>query len=187
MWELDCEESWVTKNCCFWTEVLEKTLESPWDCKEMKPVNPKGNKSWIFIGRTDAEAEALILQPPDVNNWLLGSSQSAGKNSKGRKRGGWQRMRWLDGIIDLMDMSWWWTGRPGMLQSMGLEWVGHDCTTELNWTEPQREESLLPKTKLSGSSTLAHLSKCGENIWVAQVKNLLAITGATGDAGSIPE
>ena len=72
MWELDYKESWMLKNWCFWTELLEKTLESPLDCKEIKPVNPKGNQSWIFIGRTDAKAETPILWPPDVKNWLTG-------------------------------------------------------------------------------------------------------------------
>ena len=79
MWELDCEESWVPKNWCFWTVVLEKTLESPLDCKEIQPVNPKGNQSWIFIGRTDAEAEAPILWPPNAN-WLIGKDPDAGKH-----------------------------------------------------------------------------------------------------------
>ena len=72
MWEFDHKESWVLKDWCFWTVVLEKTLESPLDCKEIKPVNPKGNQSWIFIGRTDVEAETPILWPPDAKNWLIG-------------------------------------------------------------------------------------------------------------------
>ena len=80
MWELDYKESWALKNWCFWTVVLEKTLESPLDCKEIKPVNPKGNQSWIFIGRTDAEAEAQMLWPPDVKNWLIGKEPDAGKD-----------------------------------------------------------------------------------------------------------
>ena len=79
MWALDCEESWALKNWCFWTVVLEKTLESPLDCKEIKPVNPKGNKSWTFIGRTDAEAETPILWQSDVKNWLIGKDPDAGK------------------------------------------------------------------------------------------------------------
>ena len=74
---MDCEESWAPKNWCFWTVVLEKTLESPLDCKEIKPVNPKGNQSWIFFGSTDAEAETLILWPPDVKNWLTGEDPDA--------------------------------------------------------------------------------------------------------------
>ena len=96
--------SWGSKNWCFWTVVLEKTLESPLDCKEIQPVNPKGNQSWIFIGRIDAEAETPILWPPDVMNWLIGKDPDAGKDW-GRRRRGWQRMRWLDGIINSMDMS----------------------------------------------------------------------------------
>ena len=72
LWELDCEESWVLKNWCFWTVVLEKTLESPLDCKEIQPVHPKGYQSWVFIGRTDAEAETPVLWPPHATSWLLG-------------------------------------------------------------------------------------------------------------------
>ena len=83
MWELDHKESWVLKNWCFWTVVLEKTLESPLDSKEMKLVNPKGNQSWIFIRRADAEAEAPILWPPDVKNWLSGKIPDAGQEEKG--------------------------------------------------------------------------------------------------------
>ena len=103
MWELDCEESWAPKNCCSWTVVWEKTLESPLDCKEIKPVNPKVNQSWIFIGRTDAEAETPKLWPPDAKKWLIWKAPDAGK-IEGRRKRGWQRMRWLDGINDLMDM-----------------------------------------------------------------------------------
>ena len=84
MWELDYKESWVLKNSCFWTVVLEKTLESPLDCK-IKPVNPKGNQSLIFIGRTDAEAEIPILWPPDVKNWLIGKDSDAGKDWRQEK------------------------------------------------------------------------------------------------------
>ena len=100
------ETGWTPKNCCFWTVVLEKTLESSLDCKEIKPVNPKGNQSWIFIGRTDAETEAPVLWPPDGKNWLIGKDPDAGKGkTEGRRRRGQQRMRWLDGITDSMDMS----------------------------------------------------------------------------------
>ena len=104
MWELDHKESWSLKNQCFWTEVLEKTLESSLNYKEIKPVNPKGNQSWILIGRTDAEAETLILWPPDAKSWLTGKDLLLGK-TKGRRRRGWQRMRWLDGITESMDMN----------------------------------------------------------------------------------
>ena len=98
------KQSWVPKNWCFWTVMLEKTLESPLDCKRIQPVHPKGNQSWIFIGRTNAEAEAPILWPPDAKNWLIEKTLMLGK-IEGRKRRGRQRMRWLDGITDLMDMS----------------------------------------------------------------------------------
>ena len=80
MWKLDYKESWAPKNWCFWTVVLEKTLESPLDCKEIQPVHPKGNESWIFIGRTDVEAETAILWPPDVKNWLIWKALAAGKD-----------------------------------------------------------------------------------------------------------
>ena len=80
MWELDCEESWVPKNWCFWTVVLEKTLESPLDCKEIQLVHPEGDKSWVFFGRTDAEAETPILWPPDANSWLIGKDPDAGRD-----------------------------------------------------------------------------------------------------------
>ena len=100
MWELDYKESWALENWCFWTVVLEKTLESPFDCKEIKPVNPKGNQSWIFIGRTDAKAGTPILWPPDVKNWLIGKDPDAGKDWRWEEKG-----RSLDGITDMMDMS----------------------------------------------------------------------------------
>ena len=87
MWELDYKESWAPNNWCFWTVVLEKTLDSPLDCKEIKPVNPKGNKSWILIGRADAEAEAPILWPPDVKNWLLRKEPDAGKDWRQEEKG----------------------------------------------------------------------------------------------------
>ena len=87
MWELDHKESWVLKNWCFWTVVLEKTLESPFDCKEIQPVNPKGNHSWVFVGRTDAETETPVLWPPDAKNWLIGKDPDAGKDWKQEEKG----------------------------------------------------------------------------------------------------
>jgi len=110
MWELNYKESWMPKNWCFWTVGLEKTLESLLDCKEIQPVNPKGNQSWIFIGRTDAEAETPNTWPPDVKNWLTGCWERLGKTLMlgkiaGRRRRGQQRMRWLDGTTDWMEMS----------------------------------------------------------------------------------
>ena len=102
MWELDCEESWAPKNWCFWTVVLEKTVESPLDCKEIQPVRPKGDQSWIFFGRTVAEAETPILWPPDAKNWLIGKDPDAGKGWKQKEKGtteddmvGWHH--WLNG------------------------------------------------------------------------------------------
>ena len=140
MWELDYKESLAPTNWCFWTVVLENALESPLDCKEIQPVHPKGDQSWAFTGRTDVETETPILWPPDVKSWLNGKTLMLGK-IEGRRRRGQQRRRWLDGITDLMDMSlvnswsWWWTERPGVLQSMGLQRVGHNWVTELNWTD----------------------------------------------------
>ena len=93
MWELDYKESWVLKNWCFWTVMLEKTLESPLDCKEIQPVHPKGNRSWVFIGRTDAEAETPIFWLLDVKNWLIGKHPDSGKDWKNpRDRGAWRAM-----------------------------------------------------------------------------------------------
>ena len=99
MWVLDCEESWAPKNWCFWTVVLEKTLESPLDCKEIHPVHPKGDQPWVFIGRTDAEAETLILCPPHVKSWLTGKDPDAGRDwgqeEKEDEMAGWHHQ--LDG------------------------------------------------------------------------------------------
>ena len=141
MWELDYKESWAPKNWCFWTVVLEKTLQSSLDCKEIQPVHPKGDQSWVFIGRTDAKAETPILWPPDVKCWFIEKTLMLGK-IEGRRRRGRQKMRWLDGItysmtwLWIISRSWWWTWRPGMLWFMGSQRVGHDSVTELNWSEP---------------------------------------------------
>ena len=106
MWELDYKESWALKIWCFWTVVLEKTIESPLDCKEIQPVHPKGDQSWVFIGRTDFEAETPILWPPDAKSWLIGKDPDAGKYWwQKEKRREQQTMRWMDGITDSMDMS----------------------------------------------------------------------------------
>ena len=124
MWELGYKEGWVPKNWCFWTVMLEKTLESPLDCKDIQPVHPKGNQSWILTGRTDAEAETPILWTPDAKNWLMEKTLMLGK-IEGWRRRGWQRMRWLDDINGWMasltrwtwvwvsSRSWWWTGKAG--------------------------------------------------------------------------
>ena len=138
MWELVYKESWGPKNWCFWTVVLEKTLESPLDCKEIQPVHPKGIQSWIFIGRTAAEAEVPVLWPPDVKNWLIGKKtwcwERLKAGGKGDDRGwdGWMASptRWT--WVWASSRSWWWTGKPGKLQSMGSQRVRHDLVTELN-------------------------------------------------------
>ena len=98
------EESWALKNWCFWTVVLEKTLESPLDCKEIQPIHSEGDQSWDFFGRTDAEAETPVLWPPHAKSWLIGKDSDAGRDW-GQKEKGWQSMRWLDGITDSMDVS----------------------------------------------------------------------------------
>ena len=104
MWELDYKESWAPKNWCFWTLVLEKTLESPLDCKEIQPVHPNGDQSWVFIGRPDAEGETPILWPPDVKSWFIWKTLMLIK-IEGKMWRGWQRIRWLNGVTNSLDIS----------------------------------------------------------------------------------
>ena len=140
MWELNYKESWVLKNWCFWTVVLEKTLESPLNRKEIQQIHPKGNQSWIFIGRTDAEAEIPILWLPDVKSWLIWKDPDTGKDWRWEERGttedemvGWHRrlnghdFEWTPGVGD---------GQGGLAccSPWGCR-VGHEWATELNWTE----------------------------------------------------
>ena len=133
----DCEESWAQKNWCFWTVVLEKTLESSLDCKQIQPVHPKGDHSWVFIGRTDAEAETPILWPPDEKSWFIGKDPDAEKDWRQEEKGtigwdGWMASSTLWTWVWVDSGSWWWTGRPGLLRFMGSQRVRHDWATELN-------------------------------------------------------
>ena len=140
MWELDCEESWALKNWCFWIVVLEKTLESPLDWKEIQSVHSKGDQPWVFFGRTDAKAETPVLWPPHVKNWLIGKDSDAGRDWGQEEKGmtedemaKWHH--WLDGCESewtpelVMDREAWRAAIHGVAR------VGHDWATELNWTE----------------------------------------------------
>ena len=124
MWELDYKESLEPKNWCFWTVVLEKILESPLDWKEIQPVHPKGDHSWVFVGRTDAEAETPVLWPTHAKSWLIGKDPDAGKDwgQEGKATTGWDG--WMASLTQwtwvwVNSGSWWWTRKPGVLQFMG--------------------------------------------------------------------
>ena len=139
MWELDYEESWVPKNCCFWIVVLEKTLESPLDCKEIQPVHSEGDQPWVFFGRNDARAETPVLWPPHVKSWLIGKDSDAGRDWGQEEKGmaedemaGWHH------LLDGREFEW----TPGVGDRQGvLAWCsswGHkesDTTEPLNWTD----------------------------------------------------
>ena len=153
MWELDCEESWVLKNFCFWTVVLEKTLESPLDCKEIQSVHSEGDQSWDFFGRNDAKAETPVLWPPHaekLTHWKrLWCWEGLGAGGKVDDRGwdGWIASPTGRTWVWVNSGSWWWTGRPGMLRFMASQRVGHDWATELNRTELSNYH-ILKKVKL---------------------------------------
>ena len=140
MWELDCEEGWVPKNRCFLTVVLEKTLESPLDFKEIQPVHSKWDQPWDFFGRNDAKAEAPVIRPPHEKSWLIGKDWcwerlKAGGETDDRGWDGWMASLTQWTWVWASSGSWWETGRPGGLLSMGWQRVGHEW---LNWTELKR-------------------------------------------------
>ena len=148
MWELDYKEGWAPKNWCFWTVVLEKTLESPLDCKEIQPVHPKGDQSWVFIGRTDGEAETPILWPPDAKSWLIWKDPDAGKDWGQEEKGmsedemvGWHHrlnghgFGWTPGVGD---------GQGGLACCNSWGRKESNTTEQLNWTEPNQESDLHP-------------------------------------------
>ena len=139
MWELDYKESWAPKNCCFWTVVLEKTLESPLDCKDIQPVHPKRDQSWVFIGRTDVEAETPILCPPDAKSWLIWKDPNAGKDWRQEEKGmtedvmvGWHHLLngcgfgWIPGVGN---------GQGGLVCYSSWGHKKSDIPEQLNWTE----------------------------------------------------
>ena len=134
MWELNYKESWAPKIWCFWSVVLEKTLESPLDCKEIQPVHPKGDQFWIFIGKTDAKLKLQYFDHLMKRPWCW-ERLRVGEEGDDRGWDGWMASltQWTWIWVD--SGSWWWTGRPGVLQSMGSQRVEHGWVTELNWIE----------------------------------------------------
>ena len=143
MWELDLKDCWAPKNRCFWTVVFKKTLESPLDFKEIQPVHPKGHQPWVFIERTDAKADTLATWCKEQTHWKrpwCWERLKAGGEGDDRGWDGWMASLTQWTWVWASSRRWWRTGKPGLLQSMGSQRVGHDCATELNWTHRVRKE-----------------------------------------------
>ena len=152
MWELDYKESWALKNWCFWTVMLEKTLESPLDCKEIQPVHPKGDQSWVFIGRTDVEAETLVLWPPDAKSWLVWKDPDAGKDWREEEKGTTEdEMVGCHHQLDGYEFGWTLgvgDGQGGLVcYGSWVAKIGHNWATELNWTYPFSRGSSWPRNQ----------------------------------------
>ena len=199
MCELDCEEGWAMKNWWFWTALLEKTLESPLDCKEIQPVHSEGDQPWDFFGGNDAKAETPVLWPPHEKSWLPGKDCDAGRDWGQEEKGttvGWMASptRWMEVWVN--SSVWWWTGRPDMPWFMGSQRVGHDWATELIWTELkqltlslhstfilQRNLSFFPKWLfpiLFGNETLIYI--LGKTDWPENIIIMERKTGVTDDS-----
>ena len=151
MWKLDYKESWAPKNWCFWSVVLEKSLESPLDCKEIQPVHPKGDQSWMFIGRTDVEAETPILwslceELTHLKRPWCWERLKAGGEGDDRGWDGWMASLTQWTWVSVNSGSWWWTGKPGMLQSIGPKEL--DTTERMNWTELMLDKSECKKRNI---------------------------------------
>ena len=151
MWELDCEESWAPKNWCFWTVVLEKSLDSLLDCKEIQPVHSEGDQSWVFIGRTDVDTETEILWPPDAKSWLIGKDPDAGKDWGQKEKGmtedemvgchhrhNGREFEWTPGVGD---------GQGGLACCGSWDHKESDTTEPLNWTQLHVNQKHLKKKK----------------------------------------
>ena len=175
MWELDYKERWMLKNGCFWTVVLEKTLESPLDCMEIHLVHTKGNQSWIFIGGTNAEAESPKLCPPDVKNWLIGKDPDAGKDWKQEEKETTEdkMVRWHNWLTQwtwvwASSGSWWWTGKAGVLHSMGSQRVRYNWWLNLTELSPTKKihqcSQCIPWTGILSNAPSTSLSYNGEKI-----------------------
>ena len=168
MWELDHKEGWALKNWCFWTVVLEKTLESSLDSKKIKPVSPKGNQPWILTGRIDAETEAPVLWPPDVKSWLIGKDPDTGKDGRQEEKGMTEdeTVGWYHGFsgheFQPNSRRFWRTGKPRDPPFMGSQRVGQDRVTE----QQQCIKQMASGTNCPAQGTLLN------SLWSLNVKEI---------------